>query len=779
MKTKWQQWQRTLFCAGTAWAMTGISAWAATPLWPDANPVEYVGPPVTATSWGTRAVGGGTPRTTSNPITIYILDLGVGKHQSFSSDPVRYPFQHASAPEIINFGIGCYPHATHVAGIIGADIGLKGVYPGAKIVSVSANAKALDGRNCDGNIVSNGHSVGIRKIKELIQSSGKVGIVNISANPTLSMLSHETIRDLAKPDPQTGYPGAFVVQSAGNHYSDVCTNNLAYKPAGGLPLTDDGIMVTGALDNNGQPAMKYSFYMEDGKITTMPLILGSNYGQCVEIWAPGHEIYSAWSNNTQSDSDQDSATIQRGYRKLSGTSMAAPHVAAIAAYLADTQKLTTPAAIEKAVRDVMVDVNGAQDAGGNSIRMPKLTDRIAIRAIPSVLFRFTLNPQLSGPPSIVGTNISYRASDQVTFGLAYDVAGANSCSLEKKRPNAQNWESVSSSTFNIKESSYSLNNGAAITLNKNNPGEAGTTQWKVRCSSGNGFQEALAAVTVEGTSISKPVCTVPSSISIPSGGGSYSVPATCTNSPTSYSWTVNGVPIAAGATLGPYYFPANTSTSPVVYNITMTATNSGGTSNPVSTTATQAGSPLPKPVCTVPSSISIPYTGGSYSVPATCTNSPTSYSWTVNGVPIAAGATLGPYYFPANTSTSPVVYNITMTATNSGGTSNPVSTRATQAGKPATPPSVSVYINGSNMTNRATSIRINTPFTFSYSATNATSCTMNLSLNGSTLSYQTGLPISATYYNNIFTVKGTYTETMTCVNAQGQSGSAYVNVVIY
>jgi subtilisin family serine protease len=63
----------------------------------------------------------------------------------------------------------------------------------------------------------------------------------------------------------------------------------------------------------------------------------SNYGSCLDIFAPGSSITSAWYNST-------SAT-----RTISGTSMASPHVAGAAALYLSANPSATPAAVRTAL----------------------------------------------------------------------------------------------------------------------------------------------------------------------------------------------------------------------------------------------------------------------------------------------------------------------------------------------------------------------------------------------------------------------------------------------
>lgn len=247
-------------------------------------------------------------------------------------------------------------------------------------------------------------------------SGGNVTIVNISVNSGkmgfyyypengmwISEPNYPKVRTLATPGTfqnssggYNTYPGAFVAQSAGNQNVDACgtgIGSLAYMPAvgylpGGPPPnwaadSHDGIMVVGALTSSGQAATAFSGSIPSGNGGSG----GTNYGPCVDIWAPGNSIVSTWGDHVIWNSNVQNTSLvppntrfgqmysgivgqgSSGWLYLSGTSMAAPHVAGVAAYLADAHSLTSPAAIEAKIRSLSQPYNGTVDQAGYPIRV--------------------------------------------------------------------------------------------------------------------------------------------------------------------------------------------------------------------------------------------------------------------------------------------------------------------------------------------------------------------------------------------------------------------------
>jgi serine protease len=155
--------------------------------------------------------------------------------------------------------------------------------------------------------------------------------------------------------------GAFVAIAAGNNYDD---GNPTIYPAAFAP-TIDGVMAVGAIG----PSLNHAYY--------------SSAGAYVEIAAPGGDYLEGgerseiWQASILSDDSDPAFVIFPRFdryvdRPEQGTSMAAPHVAGIAALLY-SQGITDPAAIENILKATARDLGpaGRDDFYGYGLVQPR------------------------------------------------------------------------------------------------------------------------------------------------------------------------------------------------------------------------------------------------------------------------------------------------------------------------------------------------------------------------------------------------------------------------
>lgn len=206
----------------------------------------------------------------------------------------------------VNFAGGqnrdCNGHGTHVAGTVAARdnaADVVGAAPGAPLIGV----KVL---GCSGSGWTSGV---IKGVDWVTANAQKPAIANMSLGGGVNVSLDDAVRNSAN-------RGVVYAVAAGNSGADACNSSPAR--AG----THDGIITVAATDSGDKEAS------------------WSNYGSCVDIWAPGVSILSTRRGG--------------GTTTMSGTSMAAPHAAGGAALYLSSNSGASPAMVEAALKSADV-----------------------------------------------------------------------------------------------------------------------------------------------------------------------------------------------------------------------------------------------------------------------------------------------------------------------------------------------------------------------------------------------------------------------------------------
>ena len=230
--------------------------------------------------------------TTASNVRAYIIDTGIRTtHTDFGGRAVSG----RDTVDNDNDATDCNGHGTHVAGTVGG--GAYGVAKGVQLVGV----RVLD---CAGSGSNAGVIAGVDWVTA---DAVKPAVANMSLGGGVSTALGTSVRNSIN-------SGITYALAAGNENTSACNSS---------PSRVAEAITVGATGSNDARA---SF---------------SNYGTCVDIFAPGVDITSAWSTS-------DTAT-----NRISGTSMASPHVAGAAALYVSTNTTATP----QQVRDNLVNTS--------------------------------------------------------------------------------------------------------------------------------------------------------------------------------------------------------------------------------------------------------------------------------------------------------------------------------------------------------------------------------------------------------------------------------------
>ena len=225
-----------------------------------------------------------TYNTTATGVHAYIVDTGVlGSHSQFTG-------RMGNGYTAISDGNGtndCNGHGTHVAGTVGGTT--HGVAKGVTIHPVRV-------LGCNGSGTNSGVIAGMDWVA---QNHIKPAVANMSLGGGASQATDDAVARMTA-------AGVTVVVAAGNDNANACN----YSPA----RASSAITVGSTTNTDARSSF-------------------SNFGSCVDIFGPGSSITSAWYTSTTATNT------------ISGTSMASPHVAGVAALYLASNPTATPAQV--------------------------------------------------------------------------------------------------------------------------------------------------------------------------------------------------------------------------------------------------------------------------------------------------------------------------------------------------------------------------------------------------------------------------------------------------
>ncbi len=226
-------------------------------------------------------------------VDAYVIDTGIrASHNDFGG-------RVSAGFTAINDGRGtndCNGHGTHVAGTVGSQ-----TYGVAKNVNLIA-VRVL---GCNGSGSNSGVIDGVNYVAQV--ASGP-SVANMSLGGGNSAALDRAVENAID-------QGITFVVAAGNDNANACS---------GSPNRVGPALTVGATTSSDS---RSSF---------------SNFGSCVDLFAPGSSITSTWSTS-------NSAT-----NTISGTSMAAPHVAGVVALYLDQAPSASPAQVESVIESAAV-----------------------------------------------------------------------------------------------------------------------------------------------------------------------------------------------------------------------------------------------------------------------------------------------------------------------------------------------------------------------------------------------------------------------------------------
>ncbi|HYI00426.1 Ig-like domain-containing protein, partial [Hyalangium sp.] len=359
---------------------------------------------------------------TGSGVHAYVIDTGIRiTHAEFGGRAVH-------GYDAIGDGNGsndCHGHGTHVAGTIGGS-----TYGVAKGVTLHA-VRVLD---CGG---SGAWSQVIAGVDWVTAHHVKPAVANMSLGGSATQALDDAVTNSIN-------AGVSYAIAAGNNGGNACSISPARTPAA---------MTVGATDSTDARAWF------------------SNYGVCVDLFAPGVNITSAW--NT---SDTSTNTI-------SGTSMATPHVAGATALYLEGSPTATPEQVALGLYGTTTADKVSNPGVGSPNRMLYSGCTGSSDSVPP---QVALTWPTGGAPLSGTVTLAASATDDVGVVRVEFFLGTRSLGTDATAPYELLWDSATASngpgvlTAKAYDAGCNQSASTAVAVTIENAGNASfDTQWQV------------------------------------------------------------------------------------------------------------------------------------------------------------------------------------------------------------------------------------------------------------------------------------------------------------
>jgi len=392
----------------------------------EADQIMRISGTQTSATWGLDRIdqtnlplNGSFTYPSSSGVHAYILDTGIrGTHNNFTG-------RMGNGYTAVNDGQGtndCQGHGTHVAGTVGGT-----TWGVAKNVTLHP-VRVL---GCDGSGSNSGVIAGMDWVTA---NAVKPAVANMSLGGGASQATDDAIARMTN-------AGIATVVAAGNDSSNACNYSPARAPS--------AITVGSTTSSDAMSSF-------------------SNYGSCVDVYGPGSNITSAsYSSNTGSTS-------------MSGTSMASPHLAGVAALYLAANPNATPSQVTTAIvnNSLTGKITGIPSGVNKFVNIQFLNGDVVTPPTGGVLTKdvaksFSAATGQSAAYTFVvptgATNLTFKMSGGTGDGDLYTKLGSapTTTSYLAKSDGSTNAETITiaaptAGTYHLLANAYAAVNGASI-----------------------------------------------------------------------------------------------------------------------------------------------------------------------------------------------------------------------------------------------------------------------------------------------------------------------------